>query len=76
MRRVKEKTTASNGQNKTINEIQRKIGCKKLAEKDLSECNQQWLVDSFLVKGDLTMLYATAGNGKSYFVLYLSNFFA
>lgn len=75
MRGVRKKRTTSSGQNKiTIDEILQKQDAKRLTKKDLMECNTQWLIDGFLVKETLTMFYAAAGSGKSYFVLYLSKF--
>ncbi|EAJ4357631.1 hypothetical protein C7L52_08270 [Campylobacter jejuni] len=42
--------------------------------KELENLEFEWLIDDFLVKQTLVMIYAGAGSGKSYFMLYLSKY--
>lgn len=47
---------------------------KILSTEDLKNLSFEWLIEGFLAKQSLVMLYAQAGSGKSYFALYLSKF--
>lgn len=66
------KTTSKVG--KTMLEILEENGFKRLTPQDLMNLRFEWLIDGFLAKQSLVMLYAQAGSGKSYFALYLSKF--
>lgn len=59
---------------KSLIEILQEQGLKPLTEQDFSEIENEWLIDGFLMKQTLTMIYASAGSGKSYFAQYLSKF--
>lgn len=73
MSKVKAKPT-KDSELKTTAQILQSKGFKMLNADKLKEISVQWLIDSFLVKQSLVMIYAAAGNGKSYFALYLSKF--
>ncbi len=76
-RDLKEKSALKHGQSgKEISsfEILAEKGFKKIMAQDLINLEVEWLIENFLVKQSLVMIYAGAGNGKSYFVLYLSKF--
>lgn len=57
-----------------ISEILAEKGFKRIMAQDLINLEFKWLIESFLPKQSLVMIYAGAGAGKSYFVLYLSKF--
>ena len=68
------KVLKSTSKDKTMLEILQANGFKKLSPQDLMNLRFEWLIEGFLVKQSLVMLYAQAGSGKSYFALYLSKF--
>ena len=59
---------------KTMLEILQANGFSKVRAQDLANLQFEWLIEGFLAKQSLVMLYAQAGSGKSYFALYLSKF--
>lgn len=59
---------------KTMLEILQANGFSKICAQDLVNLQFEWLIEGFLAKQSLVMLYAQAGSGKSYFALYLSKF--
>ena len=58
---------------KNINDIIQNFG-EFVNIDEIKEINSEWLIDSFLVKNSLTMIYALAGSGKTWFVLYLAKY--
>lgn len=76
-RDLKENFNLNNKQSEkeiSIFEILTNKGFKKIMTQDLLNLELEWLVENFLVKQSLVMIYAGAGSGKSYFALYLSKF--
>ncbi len=61
-------------QSKSLIEILQAQGLNPLTEQDFSDIENEWLIDGFLMKQTLIMIYASAGSGKSYFAQYLSKF--
>ncbi|EDP1889256.1 hypothetical protein FVL73_02260, partial [Campylobacter jejuni] len=60
--------------NKLLLDIVFEKNFKQVNIEKLENIDFEWLIDSFLVKQSLVMFYASAGSGKSYFMLYLSKY--
>ncbi|EAL1007411.1 hypothetical protein B6738_08670, partial [Campylobacter jejuni] len=55
--------------NKLLLDIVFEKNFKQVNIEKLENIDFEWLIDSFLVKQSLVMFYASAGSGKSYFML-------
>lgn len=64
----------NNKNNELLLEIIQNKQFKQANIKELENLEFEWLIDDFLVKQTLVMIYAGAGSGKSYFMLYLSKY--
>ncbi|BEK08001.1 hypothetical protein K0T47_001488 [Campylobacter jejuni] len=60
--------------NKLLLDIILEKNFKQVNIEKLESIDFEWLIDNFLVKQSLVMCYASAGSGKSYFILYLSKY--
>ncbi|CAM2809012.1 AAA family ATPase [Campylobacter hyointestinalis] len=64
----------ANAPRRKFDDILSYLSENKLTKEKLEMVKSEWLVENFIYKGSLVMIYASAGSGKSWFALALAKY--